>query len=383
MLSPARRAPTARRFAGKPQAASKDKTAGSHPAFSPHSNRPDAWPASGNLPRSRIHRPGNKGWMRIRSTFLDQSARLRRCSWPLPRPCRENCRRSSPFARIPQSRNASPANCVSPGRTSPESLCASPGRPKPRTAPPSKARSRWRPSWSLDSRRLRSLPMLPSYSSHHRCTTLYLNPATSQFRPQLLRILIVNRFNPQLSRIFQVQRPVIDEHAFLRRPLCHLQRDPIYHLLRLPRVQITRAEEHLEIPPQMKRRNPVFVQLQRLVVDRPDKILSHTRHSIQHRPRFRELPRLREHERRELLAREGPRPVEQRPIQIFIQRNISRIKRWKRKVVPVLKLIPIQMKRFRRRPARPGAPPVGQNDTANIPKQCGDLRQCPAPPRPS
>src|SRR5882762_8180108 len=207
------------------------------------------------------------------------------------------------------------------------------------------------------------------------CTTLYLNTAIFQFRPQLLRPLIVNRFKSQLSRIFQVQRPVIYEHAFPRRPLRHLQRDAIYHLLRLSRVQITRTEKYLEVPPQMKRLDSIFVQLQRFVVDRPDKIFFLPRQLIQHRPRFRILLRLREHERDEFLARERPGPVKQDPIQVFVQRNQPGIERRKRKVMPVLKLFPIQMKRFRCPPPRARVPPVSHNDPADVPKERGDFRQ--------
>src|SRR6266404_832331 len=130
------------------------------------------------------------------------------------------------------------------------------------------------------------------YSSQHRRTTLYLNTTFFQFRAQLSRILVMNRFHPQLSRILQVQWPVIDKHALLSGPLRHLQRDTEYQLLRL-------------------------------VVDRSDKIFPHPRYSIQHRARFGKLLGLREHECDELLARERPRPVKQRAVQVFIERDIS------------------------------------------------------------
>jgi hypothetical protein len=54
---------------------------------------------------------------------------------------------------------------------------------------------------------------------------------------------------------------------------------------------------------------------------------------------------------------------------------MSRIKRRKRKVVPVLKLFPVQVKKFRSPPARIRAPSIRENHSTNVPKQRGDFRQ--------
>src|SRR5260370_9989541 len=212
------------------------------------------------------------------------------------------------------------------------------------------------------------------------CTTLYLNIVLLQFLPQLRRAFVMNRVHAQAPRIFQVQRPVVDEPELLPWALSALQRDEKNRFLRLARVQITRAEKHLEVSSQSKRFDAVFVQLQRFVVDRADKIFSGSRRGVEHGARLRVLLRLREHERREFFPCEPARPVEQRAVEILIQRNVPGIKRRKRKVVAILKFFPIQAKRLGRFAPRPRVPAIGQDDPADVPKQRRDFRQRATPP---
>src|ERR1700676_4800362 len=92
-----------------------------------------------------------------------------------------------------------------------------------------------------------------------RASRLYLNPERSHFGPCLRGALVMDHIHPQPPRVLQIQRAVIDEHAFLRRPLGYFERNPENLLLRFSRVQVTRAEKDLELLAQAKRLDPVVV----------------------------------------------------------------------------------------------------------------------------
>ena len=101
---------------------------------------------------------------------------------------------------------------------------------------------------------------------------LYLNPEVSQVALQLLWVLKVNGMKPQLSRTLQIQWTVIYKDAPLGGTLRNFQRHAKNSRLGLARMHITRTKEHQKIAPQLECLDPVFVQLERLVVDRPNEI---------------------------------------------------------------------------------------------------------------
>src|SRR5277367_1302618 len=124
----------------------------------------------------------------------------------------------------------------------------------------------------------------------------------------------------------------------------------------------------------------VLVQFQRLVVDRADEIFSATRGGFQDGARLGIFLGLRIHERGELLAAECARAVENGAVEILVKGDMAGIEGREREVVPVLKLLPIQIKLVRGCTAGKTVPAVGENDASDIPEQSLDLRQDAAPP---
>src|SRR5207302_7499363 len=116
---------------------------------------------------------------------------------------------------------------------------------------------------------------------------LYLNPIVSKFRTQLLRVLMVNGVHPQAPGAFQVQRPVINEYTLLRRTLADFQRDAKDHLFGFTGPNVTGAEENQKVPSKAEGLNPVLVELPRLVIDGPDKVLSGARDLVKNCARLR------------------------------------------------------------------------------------------------
>ncbi|HSU88207.1 MAG TPA: hypothetical protein VLL56_05200, partial [Terriglobia bacterium] len=101
---------------------------------------------------------------------------------------------------------------------------------------------------------------------------LHLNPKFSKLGTQLFRVLMVNGVHPKAPRAFKVERPVVNENAFLRRTLGNFQSDAKDRLLRLARANVTRAEENEEISSKVEGLNAVLVELQWLIVDGAHKI---------------------------------------------------------------------------------------------------------------
>src|SRR3977135_2889813 len=102
---------------------------------------------------------------------------------------------------------------------------------------------------------------------------LYLNPEVSQVALQLLWVLKVNGMKPQLSRTLQIQWTVIYKDAPLGRTLRNFDGHAKNVRLWITRINVAGTKKDQKITPEIKRFDPVFVQLKRLVIDCPDKVL--------------------------------------------------------------------------------------------------------------
>jgi hypothetical protein len=204
---------------------------------------------------------------------------------------------------------------------------------------------------------------------------LYLNAMLSKLGTQLVRILMVDDVEPQTTGTFQIERPVVDEDALLRRTLCDLESNPKDRFFGLARTNVARAEEDGEIAAEMKRFDAVLVELEGLVIDGADEVFAAAHRVGEDGARFWIFFGLGKHEGREFFAREQTRSVKKGAIEILIQRDVAGIESGEGQVVAVLKFFVVEMESFRRFPARATAPAVGQDDSANVPEEGGDLSQ--------
>jgi len=172
---------------------------------------------------------------------------------------------------------------------------------------------------------------------------LYLNAKFSKLATQLLRVLMLNGVHPEAPRAFQVERTVIDEETFFGRALGDFQSDAIDRFLRLPGAKVTGTKKNEEVSPQIEGLNAELVEFERLVVDGADEILSGARDLIENGARIREFLGLRKHEGSELLAREAALAIEQGAVEILIQSDLAGVEGRKRKIVAVLKFLPIEV----------------------------------------
>ncbi len=91
---------------------------------------------------------------------------------------------------------------------------------------------------------------------------LYLNPIVSKLGTQLFGVLMLNGVHAQTPRALEVERPVVNEKALLRRTLGNFQRDTKDGLFRLAGANITGAEENEEISSKVEGLNAVLVELE-------------------------------------------------------------------------------------------------------------------------
>src|SRR6267143_2265308 len=138
----------------------------------------------------------------------------------------------------------------------------------------------------------------------------------SKLATQLRRILMMDGVHSQTPGTFQIQRAVVDEKTLFGRALRNLESQAKDQFFRFARSNVAGAEEDQKISSKMKCLNAVLVELQRLIIDGADEIFPGGSDLIENRAGFRILFRLGEHERGEVLAREGGRAEEQRSLQI-------------------------------------------------------------------
>src|SRR6266478_260519 len=124
----------------------------------------------------------------------------------------------------------------------------------------------------------------------------------------------------------------------------------------------------------MERLNAVLVELQRLIVDGADVILSGGSYLVKNRASFRIFLRLGEHERGELLARKGAGAEEERSVQILVEGDKSGIECREREVVAFAKFLPVQTKGVRGFFSRDVIPAVRQDNASDVPKQRCNFR---------
>jgi hypothetical protein len=220
-----------------------------------------------------------------------------------------------------------------------------------------------------------SLGSIRRFFAGFKHSTLYLNVEFLQIGAQLLRVLVMDHVHAQPPGTFEVQGAVVDEQALLGGPLGDFESDAKNRLFWFSRANVARTEKHQEIAAQVKCLDPVLIQFERFVVYGADQISPRSSNLIENGSGFRKLLGLSEHERGEFFAGKGPRPVEKSAVEILIQSDMPGIECGERKVVPVLKLFPIQMKCGRRIASRTAIPPIRQDDSANIPKQRRDFGQ--------
>src|SRR5271165_1667463 len=186
---------------------------------------------------------------------------------------------------------------------------------------------------------------------------------------------MVDAVHPQATRIFQIHGPVIYEDALFSRPLRYGQSDAKDGFFRFAGVEITGAEKSGEVAAKVEGFDAVVVQLQRLVIDRSDKILAGARGSGQDRASFRVFPGLGKHEGRELFAGERMRTVEKGAVKILVKGDLPGVESGKSQVVAILKVLPIQLKSVGRLAPRFAIPAIGKNDATDIPKERCNTRQ--------
>src|SRR5712664_1628274 len=173
---------------------------------------------------------------------------------------------------------------------------------------------------------------------------------------------MMNGVHPKAPRAFQVQGTVINEKTLLRLALGDFQSHAKDQLLGLPGSNVTGAEENEKVPAKVEGLDAVLVELERLVVYGTDKIFPRARELIENGARFREFLGLREHESDEFLACETARAIEQCPVEIFVQGDLSGVEGREREIVAILKFFPIQVKSVCGLLSRSAVPTICQDD---------------------
>src|SRR5262249_43291081 len=203
---------------------------------------------------------------------------------------------------------------------------------------------------------------------------LYLNLQLAQVGAQLVRGLVVNDRHTQTAWGLEIKRPVVNEQAFLRTSLRDREGDAKDPFLGLARMDVAGAEEDLETAAKMEGFDAVLIQLERLVVDGADEVAVRGGALVEHRANRGKFIGFGEQESSELLKCKFAGAVEKRSVQIFVQGKLAGVECREGKFVAILKILPVQMEGFARFLAGVAVPAVGQNDTANVPKQRCDTR---------
>jgi hypothetical protein len=179
---------------------------------------------------------------------------------------------------------------------------------------------------------------------------------------------MMNGVHAQAAGAFQVERPVINEEALGRGALGDLEGHAKNQLLGLARSNVTGTEEDKKVPAKMELFNAILVELEGLVINGADEILSSSGELVEDGSGVWKFLGLGEHESCEFLAGKGARAVKQSAVQVFIQGNEAAIEGWEGKIVTILEFIPIQVKGGRGVLPGTAVPAVGQDDSADIPE---------------
>src|SRR5437588_10914966 len=93
------------------------------------------------------------------------------------------------------------------------------------------------------------------------------NACLPQLASQPFDITKKNGAHTKLARAFEIYFAVVYEKTVSRRPLTHLQSEPIDCLVRFPQTQKTRTEEHRKVTAQTELFQAIDIQIQAFVVD--------------------------------------------------------------------------------------------------------------------
>src|SRR4029077_1170426 len=140
----------------------------------------------------------------------------------------------------------------------------------------------------------------------------------------------------KLGGTFQVQSPVVNEAAFLCRDLVCFQRTAVNALLRFAQADEARADKKSKDFSQTVFLDAIEIQVARLVVDRPHEVPRRTGQRGGEREHFRLGLREREHELPKNVARERPRAIENRPVEVLVKRDLSPFERGNHHGVTIL-----------------------------------------------
>ena len=195
----------------------------------------------------------------------------------------------------------------------------------------------------------------------------------------MLWVLIVNGIHAQATRALEVQRAVVNEDAFFWLTLSDFESDAENVFFRLAGADVARAEKDEKFFAQMESFDAVFVEFERLVVDSTDEIFLSLRQGTENSAGAGIFLGLGEHEGGELFASEGASAVEERAVEIFVERDEAGVEGREGEVVAVFEFFPVNVESAGAFTARVAVPTVGEDDSADVPEKCGDFRQVQSP----
>src|ERR1700741_983994 len=174
--------------------------------------------------------------------------------------------------------------------------------------------------------------------------------------------------------IFEVEGAVVDEHGSFGRTLGEFECDAIDGLFRLAGIEVTGAEEGLEILAQAESLDAVIVEFTGLVIDGSNEVFAGAGNGGEDGAGLGVFPGLSKHKSGELFAGERPGPVEESAIEILVEGDLSGVEGGEGEVVALAKFFPVQAKVRRIGQDLLVIPAIGEDDAANIPEQRSNRR---------
>ena len=184
-----------------------------------------------------------------------------------------------------------------------------------------------------------------------------------------LVIRVTDAANPQTFRDLDEHRLVVDIDDLLGWHLGDVQRKP--KDVRVGFAEVDKAGGNKEVYEliQLECLNPMRIQFAGFVVDHGDPQFVLRLEIADQLDHLRIRLRLREHEFPELIPCERSLLVENRPAQVFLQREFAHFVGIKGQVMPVFHLLQIQIERLRSQCPGLMAPSVGKQHATDIQKQ--------------
>src|SRR5262245_50833324 len=154
---------------------------------------------------------------------------------------------------------------------------------------------------------------------------------------------MLNDRHAEAARRFEVERAIVNEDALFGLALGNRQRYAEYSFLGLAGVDVAGAKKNLEAAAKIESLDPILIQLERLIVDCTHEVTIGGHALIEYGANRGKFLGLGKHERGELFAGKLARAVEERSFEIIVQGELARVKGRKRKLMAVLKVVPIQV----------------------------------------